>query len=83
MPSANSVEGFTKRRSSGKVWTDQAGIDPQQIAEHFADQVYATAIDPRGSAKIWRVILGIPRLVSCVLLICGASIMLSAGSIVV
>jgi hypothetical protein len=66
-----------------KTWTDHAEIVPQQIVEHSAHQIYARAMDPRGSAKTWKVILGILGLVSCMLLICGACIMLSTGSIIV
>ncbi|KAF2026293.1 hypothetical protein EK21DRAFT_74485 [Setomelanomma holmii] len=83
MPNNNATDGMLRRRVSGKTWSDQFELDVQQIAEHFADQVYARAMDLRGSSKTWKIGLGICGLIVCVLLICGACYMLSAGSIVV
>lgn len=83
MPSTNPIDGFMKRRPSGKTWSDQSDLDPHLVAEHFADQVHARAMDARGSAKTMKVALGIFGLMACILLICGACIILSAGSIVV
>jgi hypothetical protein len=83
MPNGNSVDGMMKRRVSGRTFTDQSDIDPQAIAENFADQVYARAMDPRGSAKTWKVALGLCGQVACIGLIVGACWILSEGSIVV
>ncbi|CAI6286912.1 unnamed protein product [Periconia digitata] len=83
MPSANAVDGMMKRRPSGKMWTEQAIVDPQVVAAHFADQVYARAMDSRGSSKTWKVALGMVGMVACILLICCACAILSRGSIVV
>lgn len=83
MPTNNAVDGLMKRRPSGRTWTDSSEPEPQLIAEHFADQVYARAMDSRGSSKLMKISLGILGLSACVLLICGACYMLSAGSIVV
>lgn len=83
MPSENTIDGFMKRRASDKTWSDQSEVDPRLVADHFADQVHARAMDSRGSAKLSKVAFGISGLIACVLLICGACIILSAGSIVV
>lgn len=83
MPSTNSVDGLMKRRLSGKTWPEQLDDDPDLIAERFADQVHARAIDNRGTAKLFKVAVGICGLIACILLICGACVILSAGSIVV
>jgi len=83
MLSANAIDGMMKRRPSGRTWSDQSDVDPQQVANHFADQVYARAMDSRGSAKTWKVALGIFGLVACILLICSACAILSYVSIVV
>jgi hypothetical protein len=83
MPSGNSVDGMMKRRPSGRTFTDQSDMDPQSVAEHFADQVYARAMDSRGSAKLWKVAMGLSGQVACIGLIVGACWILSEGSIVV
>ncbi|OAL47923.1 hypothetical protein IQ07DRAFT_108064 [Pyrenochaeta sp. DS3sAY3a] len=83
MPSASPVDDMIKRRPSAKTWAENSETDVQLVAERFADQVVARAMDSRGSSKHWKVVLGMFGLVECILLICGACYMLSAGSIVV
>lgn len=83
MHNANPVYGMINRRPSAKAWDENSEADLQLVAEHFADQAIARAMDSRGSAKRWKVFLGIFGLMGCILLICGACYMLSAGSIVV
>lgn len=57
---------------SRKTWTDLSDTDPHLVAEHFADQDYAQAMDSRGSAKALKMALGICWLIACILLISGA-----------
>lgn len=83
MPSASPVDAMIKRRPSAKTWAENSETDVQLLAEHFADQVFARAMDSRASSKHWKVVLGMFGLVGCILLICGACYMLSAGSIIV
>lgn len=83
MHSESPVDGMIKRRPSAKTWDENSEADIQVVAEHFADQVFARAMDSRGSEKRWKVLLGMFGLVGCILLICGACYILSAGSIVV
>jgi hypothetical protein len=74
MRNNNHIDALLKGRVSGRTWNENEGSEPdiQQIAEHFAEQVHARAMDLDVAANRLKVGLGILMLCIWILLICVA-----------